>query len=133
MPSPEPEIQANFSTRVVATLQSIRAQANSIESDIDSNYLTKASASATYLTQNSASAIYLDQSSASAIYAPINSPSFSGEVSFVSASVTGIDLLPSQSGNTGKFLSTDGTNALWETLSLNFDNDQNIIAMQVFR
>jgi hypothetical protein len=68
MPSPEPEIQANFSTRVVATLQSIRAQANSIESDIDSNYLTKTSASATYLTQNSASSIYLDQSSASATY-----------------------------------------------------------------
>jgi hypothetical protein len=75
----------------------------------------------------------LTETDASNTYAPINSPSFSGEVSFVSASVTGIDLLPSQSENTGKFLSTDGTNALWETLSLNFDNDQNIIAMQVFR
>jgi hypothetical protein len=108
MSEPIIDLDPNFSTKVVATLQDIRFQANSIENSLS-------------VVENSLST-----------YAPINSPSFTGEVSFSSASVIGIDLLPNQSGNSGKFLSTNGTNALWETLSLNFDDDQNILASRIF-
>lgn len=55
----------------------------------------------------------LDSSTASSTYAPIASPSFTGTVSFASATVTGIDFLPSQSGNSGKYLTTNGTAASW--------------------
>lgn len=48
--------------------------------------------------------------------APLNSPSFTGTVSFAGATVTGIDLLPSQSGNSGKYLTTDGATASWATV-----------------
>lgn len=40
-----------------------------------------------------------------------------GDVDFSAATVTGIDALPSQSGNNGKYLTTDGTNASWATLN----------------
>jgi hypothetical protein len=33
-----------------------------------------------------------------------------------------IDALPDQTGNTGKYLSTDGTNSSWEAIDLNIDN-----------
>lgn len=39
---------------------------------------------------------------------------FLGSVDFSSASVVGIDSLPSQSGNAGKYLSTNGTTASWQ-------------------
>lgn len=38
-------------------------------------------------------------------------------VDFTGATITGIDLLPSQTGNTGKYLTTDGTDASWATLN----------------
>ena len=50
--------------------------------------------------------------------APLNSPAFTGTVSFSGATVTGIDLLPSQTGNSGKYLTTNGTAASWATLDL---------------
>ena len=37
---------------------------------------------------------------------------------FVSEAIDNIDALPSQTGNTGKFLTTDGTNASWAALNL---------------
>jgi hypothetical protein len=40
-----------------------------------------------------------------------------GDVDFSAATVTGIDALPSQSGNTGKYLTTDGSTASWATLN----------------
>ena len=48
--------------------------------------------------------------------APLNSPAFTGTVSFSGATVTGIDLLPSQTGNSGKYLTTNGTAASWATV-----------------
>jgi hypothetical protein len=66
------------------------------------------------LTTSSASTIYLTQSNASTVYAPKASPTFTGTVNFTSASVIGIDALPSQSSNSGKYLTTDGTTASWE-------------------
>ena len=55
----------------------------------------------------------LDSSTASSTYATIASPSFTGTVNFTGATVTGIDLLPSQTGNSGKYLTTNGTAASW--------------------
>ncbi len=40
-----------------------------------------------------------------------------GDVDFTGATVTGIDALPSQTGNAGKYLTTDGTDASWATLN----------------
>ncbi len=40
-----------------------------------------------------------------------------GDVDFSAATVTGIDALPSQTGNTGKYLTTDGSTASWATLN----------------
>lgn len=37
-------------------------------------------------------------------------------VDFTSASVVGLDLLPDQTGNNEKYLTTDGTNASWKTV-----------------
>ena len=54
----------NFATKVVATLEDLRAQANSIEN----NYLSLSSASATYLNLFSASSTYLTKLSASSLY-----------------------------------------------------------------
>lgn len=45
--------------------------------------------------------------------APLNSPTFTGTVDFTGATVDGIDALPTQSGNAGKYLTTDGTTASW--------------------
>jgi hypothetical protein len=53
-----------------------------------------------------------------ALKAPLASPSFTGTVDFTGSTVTGIDLLPSQSGNSGKYLTTNGTNASWGTIDL---------------
>ena len=38
-------------------------------------------------------------------------------VDFTGATITGLDLLPSQSGNTGKYLTTNGSVASWATLN----------------
>ena len=50
--------------------------------------------------------------------APLSSPSFSGNVDFTNATITGINSLPSQTDNSGKFLKTNGTSASWETVDL---------------
>lgn len=58
-------------------------------------------------------------SDALANYAPLNSPTFTGLtdfqgiVDFSDAVLVGIDALPDQTGNTGKYLTTDGTTASW--------------------
>jgi hypothetical protein len=40
-----------------------------------------------------------------------------GNVDFTGATITGIDALPDQTGNNGKYLTTDGTDASWATLN----------------
>ena len=57
-------------------------------------------------------------STASSTYAPKISPAFTGTVDFSGATVTGITALPTQTGNSGKYLTTNGTAASWSTLSL---------------
>jgi hypothetical protein len=57
-------------------------------------------------------------STASLTYAPKISPVFTGTVDFSGATVTGITALPTQTGNSGKYLTTNGTAASWSTLSL---------------
>jgi hypothetical protein len=49
--------------------------------------------------------------------APLASPTFSGTVDFSGASVNGLDLLPSQTSNSGKYLTTDGTDPSWSEIS----------------
>lgn len=54
--------------------------------------------------------------------APLASPTFTGLtdfqgiVDFSDAAVVGIDALPSQTGNDGKYLTTNGTTASWQTV-----------------
>jgi hypothetical protein len=44
-----------------------------------------------------------------------------------------VDALPSQTGNTGKYLTTDGTAASWGTVTApNYEDDQAILANQIF-
>ena len=57
-------------------------------------------------------------STALSTYAPKISPIFTGTVDFSGATVTGITALPSQTGNSGKYLTTDGSSASWSTLNL---------------
>ena len=54
--------------------------------------------------------------------APLASPTFTGTVAATAftgdgSALTGVDSLPSQTGNAGEFLTTDGTNASWTPLS----------------
>ena len=71
-----------------------------------------------YLTSSLAASTYLTTATASNVYAPKASPTFSGTVDFTGATVTGLSsILPSQGGNTGKFLGTNGTVAQWVTIS----------------
>lgn len=52
------------------------------------------------------------------------SASFSEIVGFTSASVSDINTLPSQSGEDGKYLTTDGTNLSWDTIDLSNKADK---------
>ena len=54
--------------------------------------------------------------------APLSNPTFTGTVTATAFSgdgsaLTGVDSLPSQTGNAGEFLTTDGTNPSWTPLS----------------
>ena len=54
--------------------------------------------------------------------APLATPTFTGTVTATAFSgdgsgLTGVDSLPSQTGNAGEFLTTDGTNASWAEVS----------------
>lgn len=49
--------------------------------------------------------------------APLESPTFTGTIDFSGATVSGITSLPSQTGNSGKFLTTDGSTASWATIT----------------
>jgi len=57
-------------------------------------------------------------STASTTYAPKESPTFTGTVDFSGATVTGITALPTQLNNSGKYLTTNGTEATWSDLNL---------------
>jgi len=99
-----------------------------------SEFLTISSASSTYATiedlENIDLTPYLTNESASSTYAPLDSPTFIGTVDFNSASVVGIDALPSQTGNDGKYLKTDGSIASWETLDIDAKADKNLTINQ---
>ena len=87
------------------------------------------------LDASSASSTYLTQSSASITYAPIASPTFTGTVTIPTLDLTNalaiVDggtgattataaanaILPSQASNSGKYLTTDGTNTSWGTVT----------------
>ena len=60
----------------------------------------------------------LSISTASSTYAPKISPIFTGTVDFSGATVTGITALPTQTGNSGKYLTTNGSAASWSDLNL---------------
>jgi hypothetical protein len=50
--------------------------------------------------------------------APLNAPTFTGAVDFTSATVTGIESLPTQTGETGNYLTTDGSVASWAAIDI---------------
>jgi hypothetical protein len=68
------------------------------------NKLDISSASSTYLTQINASTIYATKTE-----------------------LNNIDALPSQSGNTGKFLQTDGTDVSWQNVDLSSKQDYSVV------
>jgi hypothetical protein len=68
------------------------------------NKLDISSASATYLTQVNASTTYATKTE-----------------------LNNIDALPSQSGNTGKFLQTDGTDVSWQNVDLSSKQDYSVV------
>jgi hypothetical protein len=78
------------------------------------NKLDISTASSTYLTQVNASSTYLTQINASTIYA-------------TKTELNNIDALPSQSGNTGKFLQTDGTDVSWQNVDLSSKQDYSVV------
>jgi hypothetical protein len=133
---------------------------------IHGQYLSVTTASSTYLTQNNASNLYLTQTDASSTYATIlnlNSgivtasvaayssasaytdsaiasfealPNQSGNdgkyltTNGASTSWQAVDALPSQSGNSGKYLTTNGASASWTTLDLSTKADKNLTINQ---
>lgn len=52
-----------------------------------------------------------------------NNPTFTGTADFTAATVLGIDEIPSQSGQTGKYLTTNGATASWATIDLSSKQD----------
>jgi hypothetical protein len=72
---------------------------------IDSSINVPAISPETILTIDAASSLYLTQNSASTTYA-------------TKTELNNIDALPSQTGNTGKYLTTSGSVALWSTIDL---------------
>lgn len=70
------------------------------------------------------SSAYIDTADSSFELAPIEVSKVTstdltatGAVDFTGATITGINLLPSQSGQGGKFLKTDGSDASWQSLA----------------
>jgi hypothetical protein len=71
-----------------------------------------------YLTSTVAANTYLTTTTAGNVYAPKASPTFTGTVDFTGATVNGLSAtLPSQAGNTGRFLGTNGNTAQWAVIS----------------
>ncbi len=66
------------------------------------------------------------------------SPTFTGTVTATAFSgdgsgLTGVDSLPSQTGNSGKFLTTDGTNPSWDDVAAGFNYvDQSLSGLSSF-
>jgi hypothetical protein len=84
-----------------------------------SPYLTLVTASNTYATQISPSISTPTISTPSISNATLSgSTIFSNYVDFENANVVGLDLLPNQTGNSNKFLTTNGTNAFWDNIDL---------------
>lgn len=79
------------------------------------NYLLNSAASATYLSLLGASANYLSISDAQSDYL---SKTDAATTYATFTDLNNLDTLPSQTGNNGKFLSTDGNNPSWETVDL---------------
>jgi len=91
---------------------------------IHGQYLSTNSASSTYLTQNNASSLYLTQTTASSTYATISNlnsgivtastAAYSSASAYTDSAIASFEALPSQGGNAGKYLSTDGSQTSWE-------------------
>jgi hypothetical protein len=68
--------------------------------------------------------VYIDTNHASFELAPFEASAITSadititdSVDFTGATITGLDLLPDQTGNNGKYLTTDGSTASWTTLN----------------
>jgi hypothetical protein len=72
-----------------------------------------------YFLDSSELSLYLTTASASTTYA-------------TKAELENIDALPSQTGNSGKYLTTDGTNPSWETVSGGTTSSSDILKAQLF-
>jgi hypothetical protein len=71
-----------------------------------------------YLTSTAAANLYITSTTAGNVYAPKASPTFTGTVDFTGATVNGLSAtLPTQAGNTGRFLGTNGNTAQWAVIS----------------
>jgi hypothetical protein len=93
---------------------------------IHGQYLSVTTASSTYLTQNNASNLYLTQTDASSTYATIlnlNSgivtasvAAYSSASAYTDSAIASFEALPNQSGNNGKYLTTNGASTSWQAV-----------------
>jgi len=105
-------LTVNSASNIYATITSL----NNIDF---SPFLTLVTASNTYATQISPSISTPTISTPSISNATLSgSTIFSNYVDFENANVVGLDLLPNQTGNSNKFLTTNGTNAFWDNIDL---------------
>lgn len=103
----------NFSHRVVATLVSLRSHISTHEENTtDAHginlYAKLASPQFTGTVEADDVSITGDLN--------VNNINITGIADFSEAVITGLELLPSQTGNSGKFLYTNGTSASWEII-----------------
>jgi hypothetical protein len=112
-----PEISEGFISASV--IPSVIARTNWVEEEISSidmtPFVTHSSASTTYATIN-----YVDNEINNIDALPLQDGN-SGKFLTTSGSAAyweTVDALPSQTGETGKFLTTDGTDASWDTVDL---------------
>jgi hypothetical protein len=93
---------------------------------IHGQYLSTNSASSTYLTQSNASSLYLTQTNASSTYATIlnlnsgivtaSAAAYSSASAYTNSAIASFQALPNQSGNSGKYLTTNGASTSWQAV-----------------
>jgi hypothetical protein len=93
---------------------------------IHGQYLSATTASSTYLTQNNASNLYLTQTNASSTYATIlnlnsgivtaSAAAYSSASAYTNSTIASFQALPNQSGNSGKYLTTNGASTSWQAV-----------------
>lgn len=85
-------------------------------SHIHGQYLSIASASSTYLTITDASSTYATQSSLNSGIVTASAAAYSSASAYTDSAIASFEALPSQGGNGGKYLSTDGSQTSWQTV-----------------